>query len=412
MTAPASVLDSVRQLPKHRESWLANATTNAKLSKNETCAFKIERVLKRVRLSLVELSAQTRMRFGQESPYFIPQTFLYKQRTGVTPHICQIVALSDVTGCRFVDWLSIWGFDLRLVLDLQLKIPNKRTIMLTSSPGLVQPSFSSDYSAEQRHQNRYCYAKIGSRDAVLFPVLPPATIVRADRHYSREILKGNSSSEHLWLVEHSMGITCCRIKSVGNSEVILLPHVPPLSPWPLRLSTQVRILGLVDTQRLPHQEIKLEPWHRVREPNRSLISPISKGRMSLSQLLRMSRLRTGLTFREAHTMTLQVAGLLQNCDFGISIGLLSDYEAINRLPRHMAKIITLCVIYGIDPWKLLAAGGIYIHDSAKRQLFTDERSASNNISGSSNWMGESSMVNARFARRQSRSMANCIGESA
>src|SRR6476660_7258552 len=72
-------------------------------------------VLKHVRLTMVELSAQTRRRFGEESPYFISRTFLYKQATGVTPHICQVVALSEITGYRFEDWMALCGFDLTLI---------------------------------------------------------------------------------------------------------------------------------------------------------------------------------------------------------------------------------------------------------------------------------------------------------
>jgi hypothetical protein len=96
--------------------------------------------------------------------------------------------------------------------------------------------------------------------------------------------------------------------------------------------------------------------------------------MTLSQLIRISRLRTGLTFREAHKTTTLIACLLQNRAFRISLGLLSDYEAVNKVPRHIEKIIALCVVYGIDPCELLTAAGITLRDSAKRRLFTREQS--------------------------------------
>jgi hypothetical protein len=96
--------------------------------------------------------------------------------------------------------------------------------------------------------------------------------------------------------------------------------------------------------------------------------------MTLSQLIRISRLRTGLTFREAHKTTVLIACLLQNKAFRISLGLLSDYEAVNKVPRHIEKIIALCVVYGIDPCELLTAAGITLRDSAKRPLFTGEES--------------------------------------
>jgi hypothetical protein len=333
---------------------------------------------------MVELSARTRGRFGEKSPYFISRTFLYKQTSGVTPHICQVVALSEITGYRFDDWMKLCGFDLTLIPGMQLIIPNERTKMVTPWRGVDRVNGATEY----RHQDRYCYAKVGSRDAVLYPVVRPGSIVRADRRYSQEIFKSGSSAEHLWLVEHPTGITCCRVKSVGRNEVILLPHLAPLSPWPLRLSTQVRILGLVDSHTLPYQEHRVEPSRGAREPRESALSTVSKDRMNVSQLLRASRVRTGLTFREAHRMSLQIARLLQNREFGISISLLSDYEAINKLPRHIAKIITLCVIYGIDVWELLRAAGVKVQDSNKSRLFKDRKFARGDEDYIPNWLNE------------------------
>jgi hypothetical protein len=98
--------------------------------------------------------------------------------------------------------------------------------------------------------------------------------------------------------------------------------------------------------------------------------------MNFSRLLRVSRARTGLTLRAAHQMTIQVAQLLRNRDYSISLGLLSDYEAMNKLPRHIAKIMSLCIIYGIDFWEMMEAGGSQIDDSDKSHLFPaahDER---------------------------------------
>jgi hypothetical protein len=197
--------------------------------------------------------------------------------------------------------------------------------------------------------------------------------VRADRFFCAQILESSSAHDHLWLVEHPGGLTCCHVNPVGNQQVVLFPNRPPLSPWPLRLSTQARILGLVDGEFCSQEteqnngmvrHARLQPFP---VPSNFISS------MSLSQLLRASRLRTGLTFREAHKMTQRVARFMGNGDFGIAAGLLSDYEAMNKLPRHIAKIISLCVIYGIDVVELLRASGIHIDDSRQRPLLTRER---------------------------------------
>jgi hypothetical protein len=91
-------------------------------------------------------------------------------------------------------------------------------------------------------------------------------------------------------------------------------------------------------------------------------------RMTISRLLRGSRLRTGLTLRAAHEMTLRIAQLLRSRQYAIPLGLLSDYEATDQFPRHIAKIMSLCIVYGIDFWELMEAGGSYVDDSAKAPL--------------------------------------------
>jgi transcriptional regulator with XRE-family HTH domain len=399
MSATAAVLDVSR--PFRRERALhpaAFAEHVATLGEHETptgdprnLALQLRSALKQAGLTMSQVSAESRMRFGEKSPYFIPATFLYKQKIGITPHLCQVVALSEITGYRFADWMKLCGFDLRLILALQLKIPNERTTMVSARhlSSLVYPSFEREHSAARRDHDRFYYAKIGSRDAVVYPRLHPGSIVRADRFFCAQILESSSAHDHLWLVEHPGGLTCCHVNPVGNQQVVLLPNRPPLSPWPLRLSTQARILGLVDGE-LCAQETKQNDG-MVRHATLQLY-PVSSNfisAVSLSRLIRTSRLRTGLTFREAHKMTQRIARFMGNADFGIAAGLLSDYEAMNKLPRHIAKIISLCVIYGIDVVELLKASRIHIDDSRKRPLITRERFPNQSVPSPSNHNTES-----------------------
>ena len=321
---------------------------------------------------MTRLSALTSMHYGRETPYFIPPTFLFKQRRGITPHICQIVALSQLTGYRFADWMSLWGFDLRLILALQLKIHTERTAIVT--PGPTGPACDSSpvfWDTKLKKANgRYFFAKIGSRDAVVYPKLLPGSIVRADRSYPPQVLDDASAKDRLWLVEHSGGLTCCHVKRVDTEHVVLLPNRPPLSAWPLRLSRDARILGLVDLELRPREPARFEPTCGATKSE--LLPAASDGASgtSFSKLLRLSRARAGLTLRAAHEMTLRVAHQLQDRHYRIALGLLSDYEAIDKLPRHIAKIMTLCIVYGIDPWELMEAGGIHIDDSNKTTLFS------------------------------------------
>lgn len=94
--------------------------------------------------------------------------------------------------------------------------------------------------------------------------------------------------------------------------------------------------------------------------------------MNLSTLVRASRSLAGLTLRAAHDMTMAIARLLGNRDYGIALGQLSDYEATNKLPRHVAKVMSLCIIYSIDPLDLMAAAGVWVDDSGKVRLDPDE----------------------------------------
>jgi hypothetical protein len=90
--------------------------------------------------------------------------------------------------------------------------------------------------------------------------------------------------------------------------------------------------------------------------------------MEFSDLLRISRRRTGLSFRAAQQLTGAVAQILECRDYAIGLGVLSDYETMSRLPRHIAKIISLCVTYCIDIRELMETAGVVIEDSAKLPL--------------------------------------------
>lgn len=320
---------------------------------------------------MTDVSILTTRHFGKKTPYFIPPTFLYKQKRGITPHICQIVALSRITGYRFADWMNLFGFDLSLIPYLQLRVHTERTAIVT--PGSYASGSDSGIvscgSGSRKENTRYLFAKIGSQDAVAYPEIIPGSIVRADRDYSPQILDHVSKTRGLWLVEHPGGLTCCYIKRIDDRHVVLLPNRPPLSAWPLRLSSEVRILGLVDLEFRPHTSAPVRPMCRARKSEFPPGLAYRDGTgVNLSGLLRRSRARSGLTLRAVHEMTVQIARLLGDQEYGIALGLLSDYEAMNKVPRHVAKIMTLCIIYGLHFCELLKAGGIHIDDSDKVSL--------------------------------------------
>src|SRR5216683_8329456 len=109
-------------------------------------------ILRQSGFTVTQLSLGTGKRYGSRSPYFIPPTFLYQLRSGVTPHVCQIVALSESTGHRFVDWLRMCGFDLQQIPRLQIRLHPERTVLVTPmedcfEPFLPLPSFGYERGA-------------------------------------------------------------------------------------------------------------------------------------------------------------------------------------------------------------------------------------------------------------------------
>ncbi len=334
---------------------------------------------------MTQLSAATRRRYGSKSPFFIPATFLYKIKHGITPHICQIVALSESTGYRFTDWLRMFGFDLRQVHRLQMRLHTERTVLVAPYEEWLQtlppasPYYYDDevgyasFRARERWNGsgRYLFARIGTADALVCPQLMPGSVVRVDRCYADPMKDASrvSMDDLFWLVEQPGGLTCTQVRWIDDRQIVLLPCRPPWGSWPLRLPTEARILGRVDADLDP---VKPQPRARRREWGPALL-PGREGTMQFCNLLRISRIRTGLTFRAAHALTRTIAQILGNQEYVIALGLLSDYEAMGKLPRHVAKILSLCITYCMDVRQLMEAAGVSIDDSAKLLLPVPDR---------------------------------------
>jgi hypothetical protein len=334
---------------------------------------RIRTILWETGYTAAQLSIVTARLYGR-SAYFIPPTFLYKLKCGISPQICQIAAL------------SILGFDLHQIPRLQLRLHSERTVLVTpiefgtapcsptppdevrAPPMNTGPTLSSDKNC------RSLYVKIGDRDALASPGLKPGSVVRVDPGFRQPIRGASEASARnlLWLVEQSNGLTCCRVRWVEDQQIVLLPNRPPWGCWPLRVPAEARILGVVDMGFRPAQEVAMQPRARPEKIEPRL--PCRKPAMKFSDLLRVSRCRAGLTFREAHRLTRVIASLQENPDYSVALGLLSDYEAVGRLPRHIAKIISLCVVFCMDIREVLEVAGVAIDDSGKMPLMVHEPS--------------------------------------
>ncbi len=373
MSASATLRDSFRIPLAHRDFRQAEAGENPAREHDSSGTARarvrnIAGVLRRSGFTMAQLSHATGKRYGIGSPYFIPPTFLYKLRSGITPHVCQLAALSESTGYRFVDWMRMAGFELQDIPRLQMQLHSERTVTITP------PEFRNTfYSSAAAIDGSLSFVKIGSNDAAFSSQLVAGMIVRVDGRFRRlmDVAMTNvSPRDLLWLVDRPGGLSCCRVEWAREDQIILLPFRPPMGGLPLRVPTEARILGLAILDRASPRPVT-QPFRTGSMNFGPLLSPsfrADRARIKLSDFLGSARRRTGLTFRAAHQLTRSIARVLASPEYAIGLGALSDYEAVSRLPRHIAKIISLCITYCVDIRQLLEAAGVYVNDSDKMQL--------------------------------------------
>jgi hypothetical protein len=306
-------------------------------------------LLKETGFTITQLSAATRRLYGHSTSFFIPTTFLYKARAGITPHLYQIAALSGITGISFWQCMRTCGLDAQLISTVQLRLRRNQTVLLPP-PIPVQTG-------------NYCqFAKIGRADAEALPELSPDSIIGVNASCVNHLPPAVDQQSTVWLIEHERGIACCHLESAGRDHVRVLPSRPPFWGWPLEIGREIRILGEVDVDGLAGRGSP-DPC----APHEWTSPPIYNCPSTFSRLLQVSRSRAGLTFRAAHDLSIQASHFL-GPDYAIGIGALCDYEATDLLPRHVAKIFALCIIYCIDFKSVLQTVGIRILDSGKAQI--------------------------------------------
>jgi hypothetical protein len=366
-------------------------------------AEQLRQVLSARGLTLYRVSEQSAQIFGRSSRFFIPHNLYYDFRDPtLIPTIQQMLALSHITDYRLYDWLAVFGFDLDRISALRLLVPRKRTTLLDSSVHDTHawiPWFAARPSIEPvpriaplgqflaqappelalellaRNRRRFLYAKVGEEDFQAFPDLAPGSIVRVDARRSEEAqFVANKNIERvLFLVEHDFGLTCSRLIVLGKDRILLYSPNNTCAQRELRLGKDARILGIVDA------EIRRVTAYRTRQkdsrtkgvPNTSfLIRPAAHE--SLRELLRTSRLSMGLSFREASSVSRTIANSVSNRIYFAAASTLSDYETLSAPPRHLEKILTLCVLYSIDFDHFLRTSGLPIeqegHDPIPDEL--------------------------------------------
>ena len=347
---------------------------------------RISAILSSRDLTLHQVSERSRALYGRSSPHFVPHNLYYSLNRGnFSPSLQQLFTLSKISAYSLHDWLRAFGFDLEEIPRLQVRLPSKRTTLLNSAaddpeawipwfqnkPGNISvppiaPIGKLLDSAQPIRlrwlmavgQRDFIFAKVGREDAFAFPELLPGSIVRANARLMRETFSKEAfpDAKSIFLVEHGSGYCCCRLHLPGRNRI-----VPAGTPFPqpateVRLGKEARILGVLDLE--IRCLLKTEPSHPPKASEFHPLPDLSSTRLPLSALLRLARRRSGLSFREASAASRQVALELGNEQYFMSPGSLSDHEAINRPPRHVHKVITLCIVYGINFSEFLTSAGL------------------------------------------------------
>jgi transcriptional regulator with XRE-family HTH domain len=363
--------------------------------RNADLVERIQSVLSSKGLTLYQVSRRSGTLYGRSSPHFLPHNLYYDLRRGTfSPSIYQFLSLSRISGYRLADWLRVFGFDLEDIPRSQVSLPSKRTLLVDSwaDPEAWVPWFRDKIdktavppiapltqvlevaqamrvrSMPETNDRRFLYAKIGLEDALAFPDLVPGSIVRLSSEVGKDLIprRNGTTSSRLFLVEHSKGLYCSRLRVIGDNLVVPVSTQLTYPQIELHVPHEARVLGVVDAEIRPM--LKIVP-PQVPEELANLWKPRPlAAETKIGPLLRKVRTNMNLSLREASAMSRRVAEVLGEERYFLSPSSLSDYEAIDTSPRHFHKAITLCSVYGLQFQAFLGAIGIKPEESGSQAM--------------------------------------------
>ncbi len=356
---------------------------------------RVQAILGSKKLTLYQVSQQSAALYGRSSPFFIPHNLYYDLRSAIfSPSVFQMFTLSRISGYRFRDWLGVFGFDLEDIPRLQVLLPSRRTILLDTSltdpktrvtwfrnrasrepirsiaPLVQLLEFTSPrpISSLPSGNQRFLYAKIGREDALAFPDIAPGSIVRVSPHISANLPPAANSriSDRSFLIEHSKGFCCCRIRFLANGVIVPFGNGFSHAQVELRVPQEARIRGAVDLEF--RSLLRTEEPRVPRDLARHWKPQSLPERQSFGQLLKQGRSRVNMSTRQAAEASCTIAELLKDDRYQVSSSSLSDYELRNTPPRDFHKIITLCSIYGLEFESATRTFGIEIDESGREPI--------------------------------------------
>jgi hypothetical protein len=376
---------------------------------------RLKALLETLDLTMYHISQVTsRPPFGKGTRAHIRDAFYAELDSGQTPDIHQVAALARITGHRFIDWLALFGYHVSDLLKLQLEFLTDRTVLLPNviyDPLVMVPwvrrldphadldhtqplamlidamGYEPIGALDKLNRKRYLYARIGKRDDMLRSRLAAGSIVRVDPTQTTVAPVGVHGHRPIYLVQHLGGLCCCYVEKLDEHHIVLLPDDGASHFMRCRVGAEAVILGTVDTELRPLSQHPADPppprdkyqgSHRMRLFESSPDLQAGPGAFA-----RLSRERLGICFREAQGMTRQLAKRFEDKHYNVALGSLSDAETQNILPRHIPKILSLCVVYGMDMWQYLRAGSVAVDEldgtPIPAQYLTDEETAINGV---------------------------------
>jgi hypothetical protein len=362
----------------------------------------VRRILSTRGLTLYRTSQKSAEMFGRSSLFYIPHNLYYDVAiSSTTPNIHQLFALSKITNYRLHDWLAVFGFHLEVISRLQTLIPRRRTALLDSSmydpqawiqwfverplvqsiPGIAPLGQLLTWAKSRRaeellalNKTKFLYATVGQEDSLTFPDLAPGSIIRINASRATDLLSHSKRNPDpsIFFVEHRLGFACSQLLCLDKDTVALRSPQFPFTQVELTVGKHLRILGVVDAEMRRLSNRDRTPLQSAPIVAREL-RPMDamNAQTNLKQLIRQSRVRMGLSFREASTVTRWIAHALADKSYFAAASTLSDYETLSVPPRHIQKIITLCILYSIGFWEFLRVGGLSPDDRGSEPIPDD-----------------------------------------
>jgi hypothetical protein len=354
---------------------------------------RVRQILATRGLTLYQVGHRSAEVFGRSSPYYVPHNLYYSlDDPRLCPRIDQFVALSQISNYRLCDWLAVFGFHLDQISRIQPLLSRPRTVFLESTlydenawipwfsqkvpdnavPSIAPLSLWLSPTAPKRakdlvdlRRKEFLYAKVGERDLLAFPDLLPGSVIRIDTRRAQLPLDCTSApTRQIYLAEHNSQLFCGRLQRTGKDRLILCSTEFPFAQ--LELGPASAVHGVVDAEMRPltRRLIDRTAWEAALVPPKAGLRPTAGAHSGLASLVRSSRIQTGLAFREASRLSRTIAQVLGDEQYFSAPGALSDYETLAHPPRHIQKIISLCILYSIPFWEFLRAAGLPVEPAA------------------------------------------------